>query len=389
MKKITSIVMLMLVLPLFAQAQHATVVYNSERNYFNENQPLPAEANFVITGGIGEDISQVRVGVYRSGDKKKTKPLYEATWRKPEGSTQTVYSVPMNYKLRGGNDYSFKLSYFRNLSAAEREYLKVKLFQTLDAYLLSSLEVTKNNIILLKPYRIIMNDLNTIVSDGLSLYEARNEIGFDGFSDVVKGKIQQIEEANLNSGKFLFGQQKRRAAKAAYAKQLLEDLLKLTHNEVEQFLNTDLMTVKEHKAIEDYPVEKTQWSIPVNIGYGATFFDGEIEDIDGIDYDSSPFIGISLPLGRKAFSPFWSRTSISLGVFLNNMENAKGEEISGPIIGRPTYAGLGYKLFRFVRLNAGATFTEKTKGSGNLKDVKLEPFVGVSAEFNLSINFGD
>jgi hypothetical protein len=79
--------------------------------------------------------------------------------------------------------------------------------------------------------------------------------------------------------------------------------------------------------------------------------------------------------------------SISSGVFISgNMENALNERISGPI-DRPIYVGLGYNFFRVIRLNAGGTFitTEKLSGS-NVNS--FQPFVGLSAEFNLWLGIG-
>ena len=222
--------------------------------------------------------------------------------------------------------------------------------------------------------------MNTIVEDGLSIYKSRNEIAFDGFSDVVKGKIKQIEDANLSKGKFLFGK-KKRESKAAYANQLLADLKQLIHNETEQFLNSDLLTAKDTKLVDDYPVEKNRGSLSLNVGYGGVHFDG---GFNNLDYGTAPFVGVSLPFGRKAFSPFWANTSISAGVFVTNFTNVAGEEISGPLVKRPTYVGLGYKMFKFIRLNAGATFTERINASSGLelKDINVRPFVGISAEFN-------
>lgn len=387
MKRIGLLTILLTIASLSMQAQHATVVYNYERNNFNENQALPPEMNFIINGGVAEDINEVAINLYRSGDDKRKKSLYEGVWKRPYDSQQDIFAVLMNYKLHAGAKYDITIDYFRSISDAEREYLKVRLFQTLDAYITSSLEVNRTHIELTKPYKIIMRDINTIVEDGLSIYKSRNQISFDGFSDVVKGKIQQIEDANLSKGKYLFGK-KNRESKAAYAQQLLADLKQLVHNETEQFLNSDLLTAKDTKLVDDYPVDKNRGSISLNVGYGGVHFDG---GFNNLDYGTAPFVGVSLPFGRKAFSPFWANTSLSAGVFVTNFTNVAGEEISGPLVKRPTYVGLGYKMFKFIRLNAGATFTEKINASSGLelKDINVRPFVGISAEFNLSVSFGD
>ena len=80
--------------------------------------------------------------------------------------------------------------------------------------------------------------------------------------------------------------------------------------------------------------------------------------------------------------------SISTGFFLSgDIKNQLGEKISGPVLDRPIYVGLGYNFFRFIRLNAGGTFiTTEQLGGQNAKS--FQPFVGVSAEFNLWLGIG-
>jgi hypothetical protein len=74
---------------------------------------------------------------------------------------------------------------------------------------------------------------------------------------------------------------------------------------------------------------------------------------------------------------------------LNNFEREDGSELSGPLFGRPYFVGLGYRLFRFVRLNAGMTLLEeRTPNAGGgleVEGIQLQPFVGLSAEINISL----
>ena len=54
---------------------------------------------------------------------------------------------------------------------------------------------------------------------------------------------------------------------------------------------------------------------------------------------------------------------------------------TGPIFKVPAYAALGYRAFQFIRINAGVTVLENTAQSS----VKVYPFIGISAELNLSL----
>ncbi|EPR70816.1 hypothetical protein [Cyclobacterium qasimii] len=133
------------------------------------------------------------------------------------------------------------------------------------------------------------------------------------------------------------------------------------------------------REIDNYPTDKKPHYLPINIGYAGTYFGGGFNDLE---YGTSAFAGISLPLGNKNFTKFLGNASISTGVFFSNMTDGNQTEISGPLIGRPSYIGLGYSIFRILRFNAGAVLTSSSVNS-NLENVTLYPFVGFSAEFNI------
>ncbi|MFK7903840.1 MAG: hypothetical protein AB8B69_01885 [Chitinophagales bacterium] len=390
MKKTLLFLSFLMASSFWANAQHATVIYNYERNTFNENQPLPAEKNFMLNGGITTEINMIELTIYRAGDEKQKHPLFHTHWKRPFNNQQDVFSMPVNYKLKGNDEYDFAMTYFRNLSDAEREYVRLKMFQTMDSYIQSNLTVNRKSITMLKPKQHMLKDLNSIMYQGLKLYRSRTSLEFEGFSDIVKDKLEQVERADLNKGKFIFFGKEKTQSRAEYAGQLVADLMKLLHNEVEQYLNASLMTVYDTRLIDDYPVERTNSSISLNVGYGGVYFDG---DLNELNYGQGLFIGASIPFARRAFSPFWANTSISFGVFLDNLENAEGLEVTGPIVKRPVYVGLGHKIFKFIRINAGVALTEEETSTGigdiGLKDINLKPFVGISAEINLSLGFGD
>jgi hypothetical protein len=51
---------------------------------------------------------------------------------------------------------------------------------------------------------------------------------------------------------------------------------------------------------------------------------------------------------------------------------------------------LGYKVFRFIRLNAGAVVLEEKSSNDNFVNterIKIRPFVGISAELNFWADF--
>src|SRR5690606_27132574 len=132
-----------------------------------------------------------------------------------------------------------------------------------------------------------------------------------------------------------------------------------------------------------YPTEKKPFHLPLNVGYSGTYFSG---DFNNLEYDTAPFVGLSFPLGNRKFTKFLGNASLSTGVLLNNLVNGQNQEISGPLIGRPIYAGLGYTMFRVLRFNAGAVLTS-SESNNDTENLSFYPFVGFSLEFNLWLGF--
>jgi hypothetical protein len=80
-------------------------------------------------------------------------------------------------------------------------------------------------------------------------------------------------------------------------------------------------------------------------------------------------------------------SAITLGAFINRFENNKGEEINGFLVKNPIYVGLDHRMFKFLRVNAGATFLEdQNANSGN--KILVRPFLGLSAKIDLTIGLG-
>ncbi len=368
-----------------AKAQYQNITFNYEKSYFNGSLPLPAEKKFMVTGNVNPKVQLVEIKIYR--DNIDDEPLYSANWKRIYGNNMASFSVPVNYVLRGNSDYTFVVNYFEPAARNERAALMKSISKGLKAYIDQSIEISNRNVRLKENYKVIMSDLNTIVNSGMGNYKNKSNIYFSGFSDIVKAKVKEIDNASLTKAAYVVKtapEEEKRSIKQKYISKLLNDLLDLTVSEVSQVINTELLVITDSRIVRNYPTEKTINTIALNAGYGGVYDSGEI---DNLTYGSGPFAGLSFSLGKKAFtSPFWSRTSISAGVFLTNLDLGNGKEVSGPLVNRPLYLGLGYKVLRFVRLNAGMTALQRGTTSFsdfNINKVYTRPYIGASIEFNL------
>lgn len=372
-------------------AQYKTVMFNYERAYFNDGQPLPAESKFIITGDVPANIGMVAVKLYRSADTDK-EPFYKNAWTRQPTSRNNTFVVPINQPLRGNEEYTFVMNYYSKVSARQQQELLRQLNASLWAYIDQSYQVNRSSIELRKHPRTMRNDMNAIVEQGLSLYRNQLNTDFRGFSDIIFEKLEQIEDLKLQKARFnIFAKKNEdnKTTRLRYAQEQLEALKTMVSQEVGEYAGLQLYALVDNRKIMDYGTEKTKNVIAINGGYGAVYYSG---DVDNFSSDTAPYVGISIPFGKAPFSaPFWARTSISTGVFLQNFKFGENTVATGPLVQRPVYLALGYRVLPFIRLNAGATLLQNDQGGNSISDLNLNrmyvrPFVGLSIELNLWLN---
>lgn len=380
MMKNLLILCLIFTLPMEVIGQIKSVSFSPEKNQINSGLPLPSEERFLIDGLLPIGIRRVEVKIYKTNRNINTAETY--TWKAAYLTTPSVFEIYVAYPLRSSESYTLKFFYYNTTDTSEMVAVKDAIHTNLETYLNANFEVTKKEVKALVSQKAMFMQLNEIVNQGLSNYTHQLDQDFIGFSDVVKQKIEQVHGVKLKNAKFNLLKKSNTTEgtdNAYYANQLIDQLVALTKAETDQYLRSNLLMLVDIREIDNYPTEKKPNYLPINIGYAGTYFGGGFNDLD---YGSSAFAGISLPLGNKNFTKVLGNASISTGVFFSNMTDGNQTEISGPLIGRPTYIGLGYSIFRILRFNAGAVLTSSSVNT-NFEDVTLYPFVGFSAEFNI------
>ncbi|REK51809.1 MAG: hypothetical protein DWQ48_00100 [Bacteroidetes bacterium] len=378
----------MTVLHLNALGQYETVVFNYDKSYFNEGRLLPAEQKFMVTGEIPRDVQIVELKIFQTDD-INSRPVHSALWKRHPSNTRNTFTIPVNYSLRGNEKYTFLINYYKPASAKAQESLLSQLSETINGYVDQSFIIEKTEMTMRKHPRMMASDLNSIINEGLYFYRNRINFEYHGLSDIVLDKLYQIRTLNLKKARFNVFSKKDsdpENLKLRYAREQLEVLKELIHKEISQYANMNLLVVADSRKVSDYATEKTRNVLSVNLGYAGVYNEGNVDDFSSA---GGLFAGVSLPLGKAAFtSPFWSKTSISVGVFIDNLEFSKNDIATGPIVDRPLYFGLGYKALPFIRLNAGMAVLQSPSAGSSFSDfdkVYLRPFVGLSLEFDLWI----
>ncbi|SHM78732.1 hypothetical protein SAMN04488057_103325 [Cyclobacterium lianum] len=367
-----------------AIAQEQSVLYSPEENKINRGRPLPSEEPFYIQGNLPEGIKRVELSIYKS---KKNENLADGySWKAAYQSEPKNYELFVAYPLRSNENYTLKFYYYILASDEEMLGLQEALQSNLASYVNANFIATKRGISALTNPKAMLTHLDQIVIQGLQNYTHPLTQEFLGFSDMVKIKLEQLKDVKLKGARFNLlskNEDSNANGQAEYMNQLKNELIDLLHAEVDQYLRTSLLMLVDVRELKNYPTEKKPFYLPLNLGYAGTYFSGGFNDLD---YGTSAFAGISVPLGNRSFTRFLGNASVSTGVFFSNMEDSNDTEISGPLIGRPVYIGLGYRMFRILRFNVGTVLTASDVNA-NIENITLYPFVGFSAEFNVWVGF--
>lgn len=369
----------------FSHAQIKSINFDVVSNEINSNNPLPAEELFFINGVIPSGIDLVRLDIDRNRRSAGSTETYQ--WKRAFDFPVDNYEVLVSNELRSNVNYDLTFSYYSRASEEQLEIVKTYIKQNLISYIRANMEVTASGIRTYQSDAAMMRQMDQIIVDGLEDYRHFLGRDFKGFSEIVRHKLEQKDRLKLRRARFnVLGRNKDDNEKAAYANQYITELIDVVSNETDQFLNNSLMTLVDIRTISNYPTEKKPNTLPLNFGYGAIAMR---RDFTSTQYLQSPYVGLSLPLGNKVFQKFLGNASFSTGVFLQNFQISAGETVSGPVVNRPIYAGLGYQVFRVFRINAGAVLVNYQNAGTNVNENYIQPFVGASLELNLWLGLKD
>lgn len=362
--------------PLFLTAQHVKVNLDFESSYIGQNDPLPAETGLLFTGAIPAYIDRVEVRILSFRGKDGRDPLHVAVWQRPLDNQDATYSLPVNYRLRASSRYDIEAYYFSSLQLAEREQLIERMQRRLLLYLDSHRSPGSFSLGWEERPPRLLRGMNVLLDEFMAPYRAALHTAPGEFSSLLQIQMEKMDNIKLPADSL------GRAAGYAEANNLLERLLR---EELEGILPERLYQLVDSRYLEDCPTAAKRGSISINAGYGGVHLSGESQS--DFDYGAAPYVGLSFPLGNSAFAPrIFSNTYIGLGVFVNNLESDAKQTFSGPVIGRPIYGSLDFRLFQFVYLNLGAALLEERRQASS-NAILVRPFVGLSAKVNLSLSF--
>ena len=373
---------LLLTLASVAWAQKQTIQFDYERSSFNMDQPLPSEEHFFVSGEISEAVSMVEI-IIKPGKRNRDFVLYQNRWKRSYNDTRQQFLLPVNYNLRGGTEYDILINYYRYVSPQELENLKEGLNSELEAYVDQSLVLSKKRIRLVKGVPAMVSDMDALVNSALSYYRSNQNVSFEGFSSIVQDKLRIVTRNPLRKD------QRNEAERSRQA----EELKSMVKAEVANLLNTGFSILADSRKVDNYPTQRAKNTLTVHVGYGGVFLNDKVAELNT---GSSGMAGLTLPLGKRAFAPrLMSNSAVILGFYFQDFDNDQGVKATGPIFGKPVYAGFGYKVYEFIRISGGVAFLQnEADGTGNGtpaididNGLYLRPFVGITADISFWAGF--
>jgi hypothetical protein len=386
MKKLVAGLWCLLLLTNNLIAQKKSILLEPQTRKINQGDPLPSQSSFDIQVPVGKETGIISIKIFRGNNPADI--IQHTYWARPMNFRGDFAELPADVKLRNNSKYGFDVTLYALLSDSESNTLREIVHQNISNYINAAIESNSKGIDIDKNAVKTVQDLNSIVKRSLTYYKNTQQREFEGYSDIVSMKIKQVSNARLSNANYNIVRAPADSAKstdelkAMYASQLKNDLLQIILNETDNYLNLDFVKLYDSFIIPNRVTERSQTVLPLFVGYGGVYLGGNVNDLE---YDSKPYAGLSFPLGRGTENHY-GRTSFILGIFLANFKDGSGNTITGPIVDRPVFAGLGYRIYDFINFNAGmvATSTDKQNLS-NIKtsNVQLKPFIGLNAQFNL------
>lgn len=390
MKKLTLAFIAILGVVCVAYSQYMTINYDLEKNYFYEGQPLPAEKPLMFTGLVPQGVDIIEISILPSKAKSDKDRLYLASWKDFDNKANTNYTLAVNYRLRASEKYDLRLDFFQELSSSVQKQLTEQIIEQVTAYLDANIQIKGKSVGIAKNEKKMVGELEEVIRTALRDYRNQNDQGFSGLSGTVGQKLANLETVDFGKMPKDSTAQVEQVQRQGVVSDKIDDLKNVIRTEVLDLMNTPWSKLTISRFVDDYETEQKKGTFSLSLGYGGVYLDGKL---DNLSYGSSPYAGLAFPLSNSTIAPkFLRNSSVVLGVFFNDFEDESGNKVSGMIFDKPLYLGLDYKLFEFVRFNAGAVALEKSSTISGSDAVDTEtfirPFVGLSARIDLSIGLG-
>ncbi len=365
----------------FSWGQKRTVYVDFESSSFKTNPSIPFAEPFMIQGEVYRQVEFVEVQIH---NEHSDKVLHSYTWNRDERNQSEKFEIVIPAVLISNSKYDFSINTFRKLDERQKVQLSELLRERVEHYISSVLYFDGRKVILNKPDRAY-KELNQLVQEALQLYRSKNSIEKPKLSKLIGDELKKNSEFQFK----YFLRNETGMEKDSLSRKLIQDkvskLSDMIMSEVQPYLNSELVQMHHSAYISSVATDKEPFTLPVNFGIYAWSKSVDINNTNVNNIDFTPGIGFSIPFSNKssllANSKQFDSFGFSMGVLLNPVQDANGNEYITPGINIPLYTGLGLRIFKVARLNAGILILAD-RGIQDFSGITILPTAALALELN-------
>lgn len=373
--------MLILFLPCL-NAQERIVKVDFESGSFYNNPRIPYDQPFAIMGESGRDIEFVKVNIFYEG---KSYVLNSFIWNRIENNISETFNIVVPPILRSNTKYDFEVISYKLLAKTQKEDLLKNVEDRIRFLLRNNIYFDGKNVVVNKP-KDVFNKIDQLISESFQHYESKNLILIQAPSALVLEELRKQSDFRFSR----FFRRADRIERDDIANKLItekvEHLVSLISSELASFTNSQLVQHHRQANITSVETDKEPFTLPVNIGMYAWDKTVSINNASAKNFDFTPGAGLTIPFNNK--SKLASRTRMfdsfgfSAGVLFKPVIDNNGTEFVTPGVNLPIYTGLGFRVFKVARFNAGVLIIGEKGGQG-FDNLSVIPTAGLALELNL------
>ncbi|SDG38691.1 hypothetical protein [Psychroflexus sediminis] len=363
-------------------SQERSVKIDFESGTFYNTPRIPFDETLSIVGEAGKDIEMVKVNI---SYEEKDYTLHSYLWNRIERNSSETFNIVVPPVLRSNTKYDFEIITYKLLSNSQKSKLLENLKSRIRFLLMNNMYYDGKNVVVNKP-KHVYEELEKLVKESLKYHESKNMISVEAPSSLVLQELKKQNDFKFSR----FFKKTTRDEKSEKANELIQEkvdhLVKLISTELAPFINSDVVQHYKLVNIKSVKTDKERFTLPVNVGMYAWSKSVDINNSSVENIDFTPGVGITIPFNNKSKLAMKSRIfdsfGFSVGVLLEPIEDAEGTEYVTPGVDLPVYTGLGFRMFKVVRFNAGILILGE-KGTENLEKLSIIPTAGLALELDL------
>ncbi len=382
MKKTLLLALSIIAFSLQLDAQERLVKIDFESGAFYNSPSIPFSEPFVINGETGKEIEFVKVDIYYEGGRTL---LHSFAWNRNERNPSETFSIVVPAILKSGTKYDFEITTYRLMSPGQKEIMFYNLEERIYYFLQNNIHFDGKNLTINRP-NDVYKDLQKLIRESLRYLETKNTIDYQAPSSLVLQELKNLSDYRFN----IFFKKTNTVERDSIANELIsvkvDYLTKLIISELAPYFSSQLIQHHRQVTVTSVSTDKEPFSLPVNAGIYAWNRNITINNLSINNTNFTYGAGLTIPFNNKsrfaAKSKIFDSFGYSLGVLFQPIKDANGTELITPGINLPVYTGLGFRVLKVVRFNAGVIVLGE-EGLQDFSKLIVVPTVGMALELNL------